>query len=75
MVDGELDAEVAQTVERVEELGESVWSVVGQENEREDEGEGIQDSGKTGTGEWGRDNGVEEGTGKKVEVAEMRMLR
>ena len=32
--------------ERVEELEESVWSVVRQENEREDQGEGVQNSGK-----------------------------
>ena len=38
----------------------SVWS------EREDQGEGIQNSGKTGTGVRGRDMGVEEGTGKET---------
>ena len=37
------------SAERVEELEESVWSVVRQENEREDQGEGIQNSGKTST--------------------------
>ena len=35
-----------------------------QENEREDQGEGVQNSGKTGTGIRGRDTGVEVGTGK-----------
>ena len=50
----------------VEELEESVWSVVRQENERKDQGEGLQDSGKTSTDVQGagRDMGVEEGTGK-----------
>ena len=38
-----------QTAERVEELEESVWSVVRQENECEDQGEGVQDCDKTGT--------------------------
>ena len=52
------------STERVEELEESVWSVVRQENEREDQGEGIQNSGKTSTDVRGRDMGVEEGTGK-----------
>ena len=50
----------------MEELKESVWSVVRQENEREYQGEGVQDSGKTDTGVRGRDIGVEEGTGKEV---------
>ena len=30
---------------------ESVWSVVRQENEREDQGKGVQDSGNTSTGD------------------------
>ena len=34
-----LDTEVTQSAKRVEELEESVWSVVRQENEREDQGE------------------------------------
>ena len=46
----------------VEELEESVWSVVRQENE--DQGEGVQNSGKTSTDVRGRDMGTEEGTGK-----------
>ena len=33
----------------MEELEEIVWSVVRQENEREDPGKGGQDSGKTST--------------------------
>ena len=53
-----------QSAERVEELEESVWSVVRQENEREDQEEGVQNSGKTNTDVRGRDMGVEEGTGK-----------
>ena len=48
----------------MEELEESVWSVVRQENEREDQGEGVQNSGKTSTGVRGRDVGIEEGAGK-----------
>ena len=33
----------------MEEREESVWSVVRQDNEREDQGEGVHDSGKTST--------------------------
>ena len=50
----------------MEELEESVWSVVRPENEREDQGEGVQNSGKTSTDVRGRDIGVEEGTGKEI---------
>ena len=50
------------SAERVEELEESVWSVVRQENEREDQGQGVQNSGKTSTDVRGRDMGVEEDT-------------
>ena len=39
-----------QSAERVEELDESVRSVVRQENEREDQREGVQNTGKTSTG-------------------------
>ena len=56
----------------MEEREESGWSVVRQENERNDQGEGVQNSGTTSTAIRGRDMGVEEGTGKKLEVAEMR---
>ena len=49
-----------QSSELVEELEESVCSVVRQGNEREDQGEGVQDNGKTGTDVRGRD--IEEGT-------------
>ena len=51
---------------RVEELEEIVWSVVRQENEREDQGEGVQNSGKTSIDVRGRDMGVEEGIGKEM---------
>ena len=68
--DGELDAEVT-SAERVEELEESVWRVVRQENEREDQGGGVQNSGKTSTDAWALKKAQE----KKLEVAEMRMLR
>ena len=37
-----------------------------QKNEREDQGEGVQNSGKTSTDVRGRDMGVEEGTGKEI---------
>ena len=47
-------------------MEESEWSVVRQENEREDLGEGVQDSGKTSTDVRGRNVGVEEGTGKEM---------
>ena len=50
----------------MEELEESVWSVVRQENEREDQGEGVQNNGKTSTDVRGRDMSVEEYTGKKI---------
>ena len=60
----------------MEELEESVWIVVRQENEREFQGEGVHDSGKTGTGIRCTDMSIQEDTGKnKFEVAEMRMLR
>ena len=48
----------------VEEPEESVWSVVRQENERKDQGEGVHNSGKTSTDVRGRDMVVEEGTVK-----------
>ena len=38
----------------------SVWSVMRQENERVDQGEGVQNSGKTSTDVRGRDMGVDE---------------
>ena len=47
----------------MEELEESVWSVVRQENKREDQ---VQKSGKTSTDVGSRDMGVEEGTGKEI---------
>ena len=37
-----------------------------QENEREDQGEGVLNGGKTRTVVRGRDMGVEEGTGKEI---------
>ena len=36
------------------------------ENEREYEGEDVQNSGKTSTDVRGRDMGIEEGTGKEI---------
>ena len=46
------------SAERMEELVDSVWSVVRQGNECEDQWEGVQDSGKTGTDVRGRDMGI-----------------
>ena len=54
------------SAEWVEELDESFWSVARQENEREYQGEGVQNSGKTSTDVRGRDMGIEEGTGKEI---------
>ena len=48
----------------MEELVESVWSVVRQENGREGQWEGVQNSGKTSTDVRVKDMGVEVGTGK-----------
>ena len=51
----------------MEELEESVWSVVRQENEREDQGVmGVRNNGNASTDVRGRDMGVEEGTGKEI---------
>ena len=62
-----------QSEERVEEQERGVWSVVRQENEHEDQGEGVQDSDKTATvygaetwalkkATWEKDEGEEEET-------------
>ena len=59
----------------MEELEDSVWGVVRQENEREDQVEAVRNSAKTSTDVRGRDMGVEKGTGKEIEVAEMIMQR
>ena len=48
----------------MEELDESVWSVVRQENERGDQGEGVQNTGKTSTDVRCGDIDVEVDTGK-----------
>ena len=50
----------------MEELEESVWGVVRQENEREDQREGVPNGGKTSSGVRGRYMCVEEGTGKEI---------
>ena len=59
----------------MEELEESVWSVVRQENEREDQGEGyrtvVRPALLYGAETWALKKAQE----KKLEVAEMRMLR
>ena len=59
----------------MEELQESVWSVVQQENEREDQGEGVQYSGKTNTDVRAETWALKKAHENKLEVAEMRMLR
>ena len=59
----------------MEELEDSVWSVLRQENEREDQGESVQNSGKTSTDVRGRDMALKKTQETKLEVAEMRMLR
>ena len=65
-----------QSAERVEELDESVWSVLRQENEREDHWEGVQNSGKTSTDVRSRLTwALKKAQEKKLEVAEMRMPR
>ena len=43
--------------ERVEKLEESVWSVVRQDNERENQGEGVQNNRKTSTDVRGQRHG------------------
>ena len=45
-----------------------------QENEREDQGEGVQNSGKTSTGVRGRDMWID-AQENKLEFSETRMLR
>ena len=58
----------------MEELEENVWRVVHQENEREDQGEGVQNSGKTST-DYGEETwALKQAQENKLEVAEMRML-
>ena len=44
---------------RVGKLQESVWNIVRQENERPDQGEGVQNSGRTGTGVHAIDMDIE----------------
>ena len=63
--DGELDAEVTRR------LHKSGVSVVRQENEREDQGEGVQDCGKTSTDVRGRDMGSGE-IAKKVQERRLK---
>ena len=59
----------------MEELEESVWSVVRQDNEREDQGEGVQSSGKTSTDIRAETWALKKAHENKLEVEEMRMLR
>ena len=58
----------------MEELGESVWSVVRQKNERKDQEEGVQDSGKTGTGVRGRDMWID-AQKNKLEFSETGLIK
>ena len=64
--DGYLYAEVTHRCRAVEELEESVWNVVRQENEREGQGEGVQNSGNNSTDVQCRDMGDGEGTGREI---------
>ena len=62
-----LDAEVTHRVQ----CGWKNWKrmsgvLCDRKNEREDKGEGVQNSGKTSTDVRGRDMGVEESTGKEI---------
>ena len=59
----------------MEELEESVWSVVRQQNEREDQEECVQNSGKTSTDVRAETWALKKAEEKKLEVADMRMLR
>ena len=65
--DGELDAEVTHRVKSLWNNWNTMCGVLGDrehDDECEDQGEGVQGSGKTDTGVWGRDIGIGEGTGK-----------
>ncbi len=64
--DGELNAEVKQIVQSGWKNWKRVSGVLSDRrmNVDEDQGEGVQDSGKISTDVRGRDMGVEEGTGK-----------
>ena len=46
-----------------------------QENERENQGKGVQNSGKTSTDVKGRDMCVEEGTGKENATMDVRSYK
>ena len=59
----------------MDELEESIWSVVRQENVSEDQGEGVQCSDKTSTDVLAETWALETAQERKLEVAEMRMLR
>ena len=68
-----------QSAEQMEELEESVCSVVRQANEREGQGGGVQDGGKPNNDVRGRDNfwalKIKKVRENKLEVAEMRMIQ
>ena len=72
--DGELDAEVTHKVQSRWKNGKSVWSVVRQENEREDQGEGyktvVRPALVYGAETWALKKAQE----KKLEIAEIGML-
>ena len=66
--EGQLDAEVTDRVQSGWKNWKRVSGVLSDRrmNVDEDQGEGVQDSGKTGTDVRGRDMGVEKGTGKEI---------
>ena len=72
--DGELDAEVTHKVQSRWKNGKSVWRVVRQENEREDQGEGyktvVRPAVVYGAETWALKKAQE----KKLEIAEIGML-
>ena len=59
----------------MEELEDSVWSVVRQENEREDQGKAYRTVVTPALMYWAETWALKKAQEKKVEVAEMRMLR
>ncbi len=70
-----LDTEVTQSAKRVEELEESVWSVVRQENEREDQGKVYRTVVRPALRYRADTRALKKAQERKLEVAEMRMLR
>ena len=70
-----LDTEVTQSAKRVEELEESVWSVVRQENERENQGKVYSAVIRPALMYRAETWALKKAQERKLEVAEMRMVR